>query len=329
MTPATPATETLDAILQADAEHLPLPDKAVDLVFSSPPYVDARWYGDKSKHSRQCIEWVDWMLRVVRESCRVCKGLVLINCAGVTRKHRYQPAPEMLLSEWWKQGGECWRPAYWHRVGIPGSGGRQWLRADVEYVLAFKGEPGPLSVTVNNVAMGHTPKWAPGGEMSNRLSSGSRVNQWGHPIGSGGTGGTIDDVTCVAPRPSHRLGSRDNRIPANNRLERGNEKGKSLVVPAKANPGTLIKVIVGGGVMGHKLAHENEAPFPVKLANFFIRSFCPKGGIVLDPFGGSGTVGQAASACGRQFICCDIRESQTNLMRRRLFGDGLFAKAGA
>ncbi len=70
--------------------------------------------------------------------------------------------------------------------------------------------------------------------------------------------------------------------------------------------------------MGSKLAHENEAPFPESLAEFFIRSFCPKGGIVLDPFSGSGTTCAVAEKTGRKWIGIDVRESQTQLTTKRI-----------
>lgn len=69
--------------------------------------------------------------------------------------------------------------------------------------------------------------------------------------------------------------------------------------------------------MGSSLAHENEAPFPESLADFFIRSFCPPGGIVMDPFSGSGTTAAAAIKSGRNYIAMDIRESQVDLTNRR------------
>ena len=88
--------------------------------------------------------------------------------------------------------------------------------------------------------------------------------------------------------------------------------------PKIANPGNVIHCAVGGGLMGSRLCHENEAPFPEDLAEFFIRSFCPPSGIVLDPFSGSGTTAATAKKLGRQFIGIDIRESQVDLANRRL-----------
>ncbi len=297
-------------ILNADAGRIPLGDASVDLVFTSPPYTDARTYGIGAQ--RDCQTWIDWMLGVVSECCRVSRGLVLVNCAGVTRDWNYQPGPEGLLYRWWARGGRCWRPAQWRRVGIPGSGGKQWLRADTEYVLAFTSCRKAIP-WADNTANGHPPKWGPGGEMSHRVSSGTRVNQWGHPIVSGGVGGSnIDNPTCGPARPSHFMVDRKAM------LADGIDEIQVYIPPVKANPGNVVNVKVGGGLLGHPMAHENEAPFPVALAEWFIRSHCPPGGIVLDCFGGSGTTAHAADNLGRHCITSDIRFSQCELMRRRL-----------
>jgi DNA modification methylase len=78
---------------------------------------------------------------------------------------------------------------------------------------------------------------------------------------------------------------------------------------------------VGGGNMGSALCHENEAPFPESLAEFFVRSFCRPGGLVCDPFSGSGTTGAVAVRHGRRFVGCDLRASQVELTRRRIAGE--------
>src|SRR5262245_25166297 len=88
-----------------------LPGDGVDLVLGSPVYCDARTYGIDAVYD--CRQWVDWMLRVTEEAVRVSRGLVLWVCAGVQRKNCYWPAPEGLLWEWWKRGGQCWCPAVW------------------------------------------------------------------------------------------------------------------------------------------------------------------------------------------------------------------------
>jgi hypothetical protein len=258
------------------------------------------------------------MMDVSREAVRVSRGAVLWVVAGKTDKRNYQPGPEGLIWEWYRSGGmqEC--PCYWHRVGIAGSGGDQWFRKDVEYIVCLKREPKfPWS---DNTANGKPPRWAPGGAMSHRLSDGTRVNQWGKTGTRTGTSVRADGVVrSDSTRPSHRATTKGDvvhlkRMKGRGHEGNGNEEVQGYKPPAIANPGTLIKgITVGGGQMGHPLAHENEAPFPQKLAEWFIRSHCPPGGVVLDPFAGSGSSIRAAEALGRHGIGFDLRMSQCRI----------------
>lgn len=243
------------------------PADRFDLVFGSPPYCDARTYGIDGR--RGCIEWVEWMLEVSIEAARVCKGPVLWVAASVTRKRCYWPAVEGLMWEWWKRGGEhqLYRPCVFYRVGIPGSGGDDWFRADWEYVVCLK-RPGKLPWS-DNTAMGKPCKCRGGGAMGNRKANGER------------------------------------------------KRNERFSPPEKANPGNVIRLKVGGGHMGHPLAHENEAPMPEGLAEFFIRSCCPPDGWCLDPFSGSGTTAAVCERLGRNCVGIDVRRSQVELSRRR------------
>ncbi len=102
------------------------------------------------------------------------------------------------------------------------------------------------------------------------------------------------------------------------RDKEGRRFNQGFKQPKKANPGNVIHCKVGGGHMGHPIAHENEAPFPESLAEFFIRSFCPPTGVVLDPFGGSGTTAAVAHKTGREWINIDIRASEIEKSKRRI-----------
>lgn len=314
-------------VVQADAGRIPLGDRSVDLVIGSPPYLDARKYlegGVDLKIARGVRAWVDWMVAMTEEALRVSRGAVIWVAAGKTKARNYQPACEGLMWEWFLKGGEChqYRPCYWRRVGIAGSGGDQWFRSDVEYCLCFK-RPGKLP-WADNTAMGHPPKWGPGGSMSHRVSDGTRVNQWGKTGTDTGTRQLEDGVVRHGKaRPSHVSATiKEYHQP-------GGKKEKQGYVPPKiANPGNLIDIKVGGGLMGSKLAHENEAPFPEDLAEWFIRSLAPPGGLVLDVFSGSGTVAAVADRLGRHGIGADLRRSQCDLGVRRV-ADGLLRAAEA
>lgn len=85
-----------------------------------------------------------------------------------------------------------------------------------------------------------------------------------------------------------------------------------------ARPRDVIRATVGGGHMGSPLAHLNEAPYPESLVEPFILSCCPRGGVVLDPFSGSGTTIAVAQRLGRHWLGIDCRESQIELSSERI-----------
>jgi hypothetical protein len=256
----------------------------IHLVFGSPPYVDCRLCledGQDLGIARNTREWVLWMADVYQAALRCCVGLVAFVVDGPTRDYSWSAAPALLMAELYHRGITLRDPAIFHRAGIPGSGGPDWLRSDTEYVVAAtRGGRLPWS---DPTACGHPPKWSPGGEISHRLTNGQRVNG--------------------KPHTKRRAATTEDQL---------------YLPPEIANPGNVITCSVGGGNMGDALCHENEAPFPESLAEFFIRSYCPPGGTVCDPFSGSGTTAKVALALGRKFRGCDLRPSQVALTQRRI-----------
>ncbi len=108
-----------------------------------------------------------------------------------------------------------------------------------------------------------------------------------------------------------------------NRKPDGSRVSREYKPPKRCNPGNVFKAVVGGGRMGSDLAHLNEAPFPESLADFMVRTFCPPGGIVFDPFCGSGTTLAAALKSGRNAIGSDIRLSQCWIAKDRCIETGV------
>jgi hypothetical protein len=266
--------------------------------------------------------------------------------AGVTRQRCYWPGCEGLIYEWWKRGGqhELYRPCIFHRVGIPGSGGQDWFRADWEYVACFK-KPGALPWS-DNTACGHPPKWAPGGEMSYRQADGQRTNQsvvherdeWGSTGHATGAAGRNADGTHKTRR--RKVQTKRQKPDGMAGSDGMHNQEQDWQEPVLANPGNAVEQLyaaeqvarllqeesdychlnVGGGVMGDKKCHANEAPFPEALAERFVRSLCPPDGLVLDPFSGSGTTCCVAARFGRNAVGVDLRQSQTDLARARFDG---------
>jgi len=60
------------------------------------------------------------------------------------------------------------------------------------------------------------------------------------------------------------------------------------------------------------------AVFPSELIEPLILASCPAEGVVLDPFGGSGTVGLVCRQHNRHFLLCDINEENVLLARTRI-----------
>lgn len=298
-----------------------MPDRSVDMVFTSPPYEAARTYG--IDFNLQGQKWVDWAVERFLECYRVCRGAVFWNIEGQTKKFRWSATPALMMADLHRAGVKLRKPPIFHRVGIPGSGGPDWLRNDYEFIVCASHGKLPWS---DNTAMGHAPKWAPGGEMSNRLGNGSRRNQWGG--GEKSTGGERQrdgTIREAKPRPSHTFTTKktfaekvSQGAKIHTKADPDGMREQAYLPPVKANPGNVIHCKVGGGLMGSPLAHENEAPFPESLVEFFIRSFCPPGGTVLDPFCGSGTTLAVAEKWGRRLIGIDIRASQVQLSKRRV-----------
>lgn len=322
------ANQSQFACVEADAEAFlaSLPVGSVDLIVGSPPYTSARSYLENGVDlgiARGAEEWSAWMVGVTKAALRACKGLVAWVVEGQTNDYSWDAAPLLLGADLVRAGVTLRRCCYYRRVGIPGSGGPDWFRCDAEPVICCtNGGRLPWSDTT---ACGHPPRWAPGGAMSHRLADGSRVNS-----------DVEEGRKIVGPNGKSRKPPR----------KHGWANGDIILVdkpykpPELANPGNVIQETytaqevdgllgavgtcidcnVGGGRMGEgdSFSRENEAPYPETLAERFVRSFCPPGGVVLDCFSGSGTTATVALRWGRRFVGCDLRQSQVDLTRRRV-----------
>jgi DNA modification methylase len=71
-----------------------------------------------------------------------------------------------------------------------------------------------------------------------------------------------------------------------------NERGGST-------PFNLIPISSGSS---KRKGSAHGAATPLKLCEWWVNYICPKGGLVLDPFSGSGTVGEAALLHGRRYL---------------------------
>ncbi|TSC93116.1 MAG: putative Modification methylase BamHII (N-4 cytosine-specific methyltransferase BamHII) (M.BamHII) [Candidatus Berkelbacteria bacterium Athens1014_28] len=69
---------------------------------------------------------------------------------------------------------------------------------------------------------------------------------------------------------------------------------------------------------GTRLKHQHPATFPDKIPYDLIKCFCPDGGIVFDPFIGSGTTALAAIELEKKYLGFDISKEYCELARKRI-----------
>ena len=99
---------------------------------------------------------------------------------------------------------------------------------------------------------------------------------------------------------------------------------KVKINPTKC-PGTVMSF---GNTCGgeSKLKSKHPAVFPNMLAYDMIECFCPKDGIVIDPFNGSGTTTLAAKCLGRKYIGIDVSEEYNQIAKERLETEIIYRK---
>ncbi|MBW1731396.1 MAG: site-specific DNA-methyltransferase [Deltaproteobacteria bacterium] len=90
------------------------------------------------------------------------------------------------------------------------------------------------------------------------------------------------------------------------------ENMERFVHPLGKNPGDLWTI----PTRPFRGAH--FATFPEKLVEPMIKAGCPEGGVVLDPFIGSGTTAVVARRLGRQFMGIDINPDYCEMARKRI-----------
>lgn len=92
--------------------------------------------------------------------------------------------------------------------------------------------------------------------------------------------------------------------------------------PARAEAGKVPTDVWWMSIVGTQAKERNGYPNqkPVRLVERAVLASSPLGGVVLDPFAGSGTTGEAAHRHGRSFILNDASPWAQEVMRQRFEG---------
>ena len=299
-------------ILKADARSLPLLDESVDCIVTSPPYWSLRDYGVAGQIGLETSpgEYVAQIVAAFRECHRVLKTtgtawLVLGDSyagggnyrgihseATLTDKQRSNRGARG-LSQALGAAGKDFGLASKQLVGIPWrvafalQGDGWWLRSDSVW-----SKPNPMPESIKDRPTRSHEYVFLLAKAERYFYDAAAIAEPAGPFRPAGRNNACDSPRTPDPRKKQdALGKRSytgfNARWAENPTESRNARSDWTIA-----------------TQPYSGAH--FATFPEELARRCIVAGCPQGGIVLDPFAGSGTVGKVAIATGRRAILCDL-----------------------
>lgn len=316
-------------VLRGDARALPLPDDSVDLVVTSPPYFALRSYQDGGEHYAGQIgdeptpqEFVAALLEVTRECMRVLKpsGSLWVNLGdkyagdgrgtrpqGTTgqRADRTQAATyataglrrDEQMRQGARDGNRRSRPQ-----PVRGIRGKSLMGLPWRYALGCVDD---LGLILRAEVIWAKPNGLPE-SVTDRVRRSHE--QWFHFTLEPRYYSDVDPI-----REDHSPVSVDrsgrNRF-AEDRSQIGVGSPNTVDPTKSCNPAGKLPVSVWTiptqplSVPGY-LGVDHFAAFPIEWPRRIISGWCPENGVVLDPFGGTGTTALVASCLGRTGITVD------------------------
>ena len=103
------------------------------------------------------------------------------------------------------------------------------------------------------------------------------------------------------------------------RVEVLEHRGKIGAHQYEYGPDRLMRSVIPVRACHGRAVHPTQKPEGILRP--LVAYSCPGGGVVLDPFAGSGSTGLAAHLVGANFIGIELRQEYVELARRRLSGD--------
>ena len=262
-----------NTIIQADVlEGLDrIPDRSVDLIMTSPPYADARAKQYGGVPADRYTDWYRPVARALLPKLRKQGSYILNIKEGLAANGERSTYVHDLVAAHRAEGWRWHDEFIWHKPnGRPGDFGAR-LRDAWEHCFWFTRIRKPWIDKKAN----RTPFTE---ETLKKAAYWDKLEREGRT------------VPCERRRPGKHL------TPPRTRMEtRLVEQHDGLAAPTN-----MVELGVLAGDGGGGIAH--PAAFPARLPAWFIRLLCPPdGGMVLDPFLGSGTTAVAAEKEGRSW----------------------------
>jgi site-specific DNA-methyltransferase (adenine-specific) len=313
-----------------------LPDSSVDCVLTSPPYWRKREYESGGIGlEKDYRDYLRYLAQVALEIKRVLKptGSFWLNIGDSYWRKSLLAIPWRLALDLTDRQGWILRNAVvWDKVKGGMDSAPDRLANVYEMVFHFVKRPKGYYYDLDAIrAMPQRAKVANGKAVSATGVSGVRYRQ---QIESSTTlseeekaaarkaldemladlaAGKISDFRMVIrgqQRPTH-----SDREKVSGRAKELREKGFYFLRyhPKGPKPGDVWRILPED-TQGRSL---HFAPFPIELARIPILATCPPGGVVLDPFCGTGTTLCAALSLGRKSVGIDISRAYLELAQKR------------
>jgi DNA modification methylase len=310
-------------LIRANALNLPIANDSVDLVVTSPPYFALRSYQDGGEHYEGQIgaeatpgEFVDALIAATREMVRVLKpsGSIFVNLGDKYAGAGPQNAKGRLSSSG--------NSHHWKQVSRSGVRSKSLMGIPWRYALRCIDE---LGLILRAEIIWAKPNGLPE-SVTDRVSR--KHEQWFHFTVSERYYANIDAVREAYTAPpfrgqsTHRAG--DNGETANPVLRSLTQWDASDYTgnPLGKIPGSWWSIPTEPLRVPDTLGVNHYAAFPTSFPARFIRGWSPDDGVVLDPFGGTGTTAAVAKALGRMGISIDLSADYLRIADWRCNGDG-------
>lgn len=342
-------------ILQGDALNLDLPDDSVDLVVTSPPYFGLRSYQDGGEHYDGQIgaeatpaEFVDALIAATREMMRVLKpsGSIWVNLGDKYVSDNRGSAVDV------KRGEAKWAPA--GPAGYPGEGvmpRKSLMGIPWRYAIRCIDD---LGLILRAEVIWSKPNGLPE-SVTDRVRRSHE--QWFHFTLSPRYYSAVDEVREAHAAPDRQRGQAPNIASPLT----GGAPTTNAPNPLGKLPGSVWSIPTEPLRVPDELGIDHFAAFPTEWPRRIITGWSPRGvcvecrefahkepparaitgeacdcpeptapttpGVVLDPFGGTGTTALVAHALGRHGISNDMSADYCRLARWRTSDPKQQAKA--
>lgn len=314
MKPAMPT------IVHGDARALPLPDESVDLIVTSPPYWPLRSYADGGEHYDGQIgsedtpaAFLDELIACTAEWARVLKptGSMWVNLGDKYAANRRGPDGS---SSWLSNGSQHRNTrAPWR---VPGAPQKSLLLLPHRYAIRCVDD---LGLICRQDQVWSKPTAMPESVTDRTRRSHEYVF---HLVKQQRYYADIDEVREPHTGGSHEAG-RNAAVTSwqsgEGKRHRTGRTDKALFHPKGRTPGSVWTIASQALNVPDELGIDHFAAFPMELPRRAILGWCPPDGVVLDPFGGTGTTALVATMLGRRGISVDLSADYCRLATWRAF----------